>query len=164
MTLPPDAPLPTRSTTAGVDPSLGAVDPTLAGTPSRAVQDRSIGEVMGDISRDLSTLMRQEVALAKAEISDSASKAGKATGMFAGAATAAFLTLLFLSVALWLALSTAIGLGWSAIVVALVWAIVAAVLAFTGRSELSRVRGLPKTAETVSKIPNALKGNEEENR
>ena len=119
---------------------------------------------MGDISRDLSTLMRQEVALAKAEISDSASKAGKATGMFAGAATAAFLTLLFLSVALWLALSTAIGLGWSAIVVALVWAIVAAVLAFTGRSELSRVRGLPKTAETVSKIPNALKGNEEENR
>ena len=32
------------------------------------------------------------------------------------------------------------------------------------RAELARVRGLPKTAETVSKIPNALKGNEEDNR
>jgi hypothetical protein len=164
MTVSPDAPLPSRSATAGPDPTLAAVDPTLTGTPSRAVQDRSIGEVMGDISRDLSTLMRQEVALAKAEISDSASKAGKATGLLAGAATAAFLTLLFLSVALWWALGTAIGLGWSALVVALLWAVVGAILAVTGRSELSRVRGLPKTAETMSKIPNALKGNEEENR
>ncbi len=158
MTTSGEAPLPTRST------PVPATDPALAGSPARAVPDRSIGEVMGDISRDLSTLMRQEVALARAELSDSASKAGKAAGMLAGAAVAGFLMLLFLSLALWWALGTAIGYGWSALVVGLLWAAVAAALAVTGRTEMSRVRGLPKTAETVSKIPNALKGNEEENR
>ncbi len=157
MTNPDEATLPTRA-------SASPYDPAVPGSPTREVPDRSIGEVMGDISRDLSTLLRQEVALARAELSDSATKAGKAAGMLAGAATGAFLTLLFLSLALAWALGTAIGFGWAALVVGLLWAVVAAALAVTGRSELGRVRGLPKTAETVSKIPNALKGNEEENR
>ena len=42
---------------------------------------RSLGQVLGDVSSDLSTLVRQELALAKAEVSDSASKAGKGIGM-----------------------------------------------------------------------------------
>lgn len=156
MTTSDEASLPT--------PRSAGYDPAAPGSPARAMPERSLGELMGDISRDLSTLMRQEVALARAELSDSAGKAGKGAGMLAGAATAAFLTLLFLSLALWYALGTTIGFGWSAVVVGLLWAVIAAALAATGRSELGRVRGMPKTAETVSKIPNALKGNEEENR
>ena len=69
--------------------------------------------------------------------------------------------LVFLSVALWWGLP--IGKAWSAVVVAVVWGVVAAVLALRGRAELRRVRGAPRTAETVRKIPNALKGDEEAN-
>lgn len=142
-------------------PTTPAASPPV---PRRVEEDRSLGEIMGDISQDLSTLMRQEVELAKAELSETASRVGKGAGMFAGAGVAGWFTLFFLSVALWWALGTLVGLGWSAVIVAVIWAIVAVILAMTGRTELARVRGLPKTAETVSKIPNALKGNEEDNR
>lgn len=53
-----------------------------------------------------------------------------------------------------------IGHGWSGLIVALIWGIIAAVLAVIGRSQLARIRGVPQTTETVAKIPDALKGNE----
>ena len=53
------------------------------------------------MSRDVSTLMRQEVELAKAELTQSAKRAGKGAGMYGGAGVAGWFTLLFLSVALW---------------------------------------------------------------
>ncbi len=121
----------------------------------------SIGAVVSDITQDLSTLMRQEVALAKAEAKQSASRAGKGAGMLTGAALAGWFTLLFLSVALWWALGEAMGRGWAAVVVALLWAVVAAVLAVLGRSQLQKVEGLPQTVETAKKVPDALKGNED---
>lgn len=122
----------------------------------------SIGALVGDITRDLSTLMRQEVALAKAEAKQSATEVGKGAGMLGGAALAGWFTLLFLSVALWWALGqTDIGLGWSAVIVALLWAVVAAVLAVVGRSQLQKVRGMPYTVDTAKKVPDALKGNED---
>ena len=123
----------------------------------------SLGERLGDVTRDLSTLMRQEVALAKAEASQSASRAGKGIGMLAGAALAGYFVLLFLSLALWVVLGDAIGFGWSSLIVAVIWAIIAAVLASVGKKELDRVRGVPATTETLGKIPNALKGQEEKN-
>jgi hypothetical protein len=125
---------------------------------------RSIGQILGDVSRDVSTLMRQEVALAKAELRQSGVQAGKGVGMYVGAAVAGMLFLVFLSVCVWWALGGLIGRGWSALIVAVVWAIVAAILALTGKKEFDRIRGLPQTAETMSKVPNALKGQEEENR
>lgn len=123
----------------------------------------TLGERLGDVTRDLSTLMRQEVALAKAEASQSASRAGKGIGMLAGAALAGYFVLLFLSLALWVVLGDAIGFGWSSLIVAVIWAIIAAVLASVGKKELDRVRGVPATTETLGKIPNALKGQEEKN-
>lgn len=125
---------------------------------------RSVGEILGNVTRDLSTLMRQEVALAKAEASESASRAGKGIGLLVGAALGGFFLLLFLSTALWWALGTQIGNGWSALIVAAIWGIIAAVLFSVGKKELQKVRGLPDTADTVGKIPNALKGKEENNR
>ena len=125
---------------------------------------RSLGQVLGDVSADLSTLVRQELTLAKAEASQSASRAGKGVGMFAGAAVAGLLLLIFLSASIMWGLGQFIGNQWSALIVAVIWAIVAGVLALAGKKELARVKGLPQTADTVGKIPNALKGQEERNR
>ncbi|MCT9872045.1 phage holin family protein [Paenarthrobacter aurescens] len=123
-----------------------------------------LGELLGDLTRDVSTLMRQEVELAKAELKESATKAGKGAGMLGGAAYAGHITVLFLSIALWWALGQLVGLGWSALIVAVIWGIVAAVLAAKGRKELNAIKGMPQTAETVKKIPPALKPNTEETR
>ena len=120
----------------------------------------SVGALIGDITEDMSTLLRQEVALAKLEVQDSAKKAGKGTGMLAGAGVAGHFVLLFLSIALWWGLGAVIGGTWSAIVVAVVWAIVAAILAAMGRKELKNVHGVPQTVETAKRVPDALKGNE----
>ncbi len=118
----------------------------------------SVGQLLGEISSDISTLMRQEVELAKTELQQSVSKASKGAGMLGGAAVAGHMVLLFLSIALWWGLGEEIGRGWSGLVVALIWAVIAAVLAVRGRSQLKEVTGLPKTAETAKEIPEALKG------
>ena len=150
---------------AGYAPRPDNASPPLTDPPRRQ-QDpsqQSLGELFGEISKDVSTLMRQEVELAKAEITQSAKKAGTGAGMFSGAAVAGHMVLLFVSIALWWGLGGVIGRGWSALVVAALWAVAAAVLARRGRDEMRKISGLPRTAETVKKIPNALHGHEEKN-
>jgi len=122
-------------------------------------ESTSLGDLLGEVTRDMSTLMRQEVELAKVELKQSATRAGKGTGMLAGAGVAGHFVLLFLSLALWWALGTVMGLGWSAVVVAVIWAVVAAVLAAMGRKELNAIKGMPRTAETLQEIPPTLKPN-----
>jgi hypothetical protein len=117
----------------------------------------SLGDLLGDVTKDISTLMRQEVELAKAELKQSASRAGKGGGMLAGAGVAGHFVLLFLSLALWWALGTIMGLGWSAVVVAVLWGIIAAILAAVGRKQLNAIKGMPQTAETLQEIPPTLK-------
>ena len=134
-------------------------DTAPGGAPPRA----SVGDLLGEVTRDLSTLLRQEVELAKAEVRQSAQQAAKGGSMFAGAGVAGHMVLLFLSVALWWALGNAMGRSWSALVVAAVWAVIGAVLFVRGRAEARRVKGLPRTAESIKKIPNALQGHEEKN-
>ncbi|MGS0684566.1 phage holin family protein [Nakamurella sp. GG22] len=135
--------------------------PAGTGPPAEQVAgDRSLGELISQVTGDLSTLMRQELALAKAEAQQSASRLGKGAGMLGGAAIAGYFVLLFLSIALWWAIGAATGRGWSAVIVAVLWGVIAAVLAITGRNSLKSVRGIPATADTVKKIPDALTGNE----
>lgn len=131
---------------------------------STGSSERSLGEIVSGITADLSTLMQQEVALAKAEATQSAKRAGKGVGMFAGAGFAGYFVVLFLSIALWWALGVHIGHGWAALIVAVLWGIVAAVLAARGKKEMAEVRGMDRTTETLGKIPNAVKGHEEQNR
>ncbi len=73
------------------------------------------------------------------------------------------MALVFLSVALWWALGDQIGHGISAAIVAVLWGIIAAVLAARAKKEFQRIQGAPQTADTVKKIPNALQGHEERN-
>jgi hypothetical protein len=122
----------------------------------------SVGALVADITADLSTLMRQEVELAKAEIRASATHAAKGAGMMGAAGFAAYFAVLFLTIALWWAIGTGIhSRGWAAVIVAVLWAIVAAVLAAVGRRNLKQVQGVPRTVETAKKVPDALKGNED---
>jgi len=122
-------------------------------------ESTSLGDLLGEVTRDMSTLMRQEVELAKVELKQSATRAGKGAGMLAGAGVAGHFVLLFLSLALWWALGNVMGLGWSGVVVAVIWAVVAAVLAAMGRKELNAIKGMPRTAETLQEIPPTLKPN-----
>jgi Putative Actinobacterial Holin-X, holin superfamily III len=131
-------------------------------TPSeRQAETTSLGDLLAEVSRDISTLMRQEVELAKAEIRQSAVRAGRGAGMYGGAAIAGWLAVLFLSIALWWGLGYLVGNAWSAVIVAVLWAIVAVVLALVGKKEFDEVRGMPDTVESVKKIPDTLKRNEE---
>jgi Na+/melibiose symporter-like transporter len=133
-----------------------------APTPSEEKAARtSLGDLFGEVTRDVSTLMRQEIELAKAEITQSAKKTGKGAGLLGGAGYAALMAVLFLSIALWWGLGHLIDNGWSAVVVAVLWGIIALVFYLIGRKELKEVRGAPQTVDSLKRVPEALKRNEE---
>ena len=75
------------------------------------MENRSVGSLLGEVAKDLSTLVRQEIDLAKAETKQEAKKGGKAAGMLGGAGIAAHLLLVFVSVAVMWALAEVIYLG-----------------------------------------------------
>jgi hypothetical protein len=133
-----------------------------APTPSEDKASRtSLGDLLGEVTRDLSTLMRQEIELAKAELSQSAKQAGKGAGLLGGAGYAALMAVLFLSIALWWGLGHLIDNGWSAVVVAVVWGAIAVVFYLVGKKEIRSVRGAPRTVDSIKRVPDALKRNEE---
>jgi hypothetical protein len=135
---------------------------TDAPTPSEEKAARtSLGDLLGEVTRDLSTLMRQEIELAKAELTQSAKQAGKGAGLLSGAGYAALMAIFFLSVALWWGLGHLIDNGWSAVVVAVLWGIIALVLYLMGKGELKKVKGAPRTVDSIKQVPDALKRNEE---
>jgi hypothetical protein len=129
---------------------------TTEGRPD--VENRSVGQLVGELTSDLSTLMRQELDLAKAEVKAEVSKAGKGAGMLGGAGFGGYMVALFLSLALWGALWGPIGAGWSGLIVAAIWAVIAAVLYSMGRKQLRQVNPKPeRTVDTLQKVPDALK-------
>jgi hypothetical protein len=129
------------------------------GVTSYDVGDVSVGDLIGNVARDLSTLMRQELALAQAEIKQEVSKTTKAAGALGGAGLAAYFVVLFLSLALWAGLSNVMDAGWAGLIVAVIWAVIAAVLYVSGRSKLREVNPKPeRTVDTLSHVPDALKG------
>ena len=76
------------------------------------VGDVSVGDLIANVTQDLSTLMRQELALAQAELKQEVSKTAKAAGALGGAGLAVHFVLLFLSLALWAGLSNVMDAGW----------------------------------------------------
>jgi hypothetical protein len=136
---------------------MTAATPGATRTVAPDVSQRSFGELLGEVSQDLSRLMRQELELAKAELREEAGTAGRAGAMYAGAGVAGHMVLLFLSIALWWGLSNVMDGGWSALIVAVLWAVAAAVLYSTARARSRELRGLPRTTATVKEIPEAIK-------
>jgi hypothetical protein len=120
-------------------------DPT-----ARTRENASLGDLVGRLTGDLSHLMRTEIALAKAEAKEEAARAGRGAGMLTGAAVGALLVAAFASLALMFGLGHWMAPGWAALIVAVLWAVVAAVLATSGRSALKAVNpALPETVDTL---------------
>jgi uncharacterized membrane protein YqjE len=117
----------------------------------------SIGALLSELSRDVSRLVRQEVDLAKAELRQEVKKTGKAGAMFGGSALAGYMTLLFLSIALWWALANVMDQGWAALIVAGAWAVIGTLLFAVARVQMRKISGLRQTTETVREVPGALK-------
>ena len=127
---------------------MTAYDPdrSSAATPD----DRSVGQIVGDIATDLGDLVRDELALAKTELKSEATRAGKGAGMLGGAGVAGLLTLIFVSLALAYLLDNWMPAELAALIVALLWAVAAAVLAAQGRKKLKETNPtLPTTQRTL---------------
>ena len=124
--------------------------PVAQGNSSSTSSTRSLGEIVGDITQDLSTLIRQEMDLAKSEMKREVTKLGKGAGMFGGAGATGYLTLIFLSLALVHLLDNWMPVELAALVVALLWGIVTAALALKGRQEIKNANPeLPVTQQTL---------------
>jgi uncharacterized membrane protein YqjE len=113
-------------------------------------RERPIGELVKDLSSQTSTLVRKEIELARAELTQKGKVAGKGAGMLAGAAVFGLLALGALTAMLIALLATAMDTWLAALIVTVLWLIVAAVLASVGRSALKRATPpAPQTVETV---------------
>jgi hypothetical protein len=102
--------------------------------------DESIGDLVVQASHQLSDLVRTEVALAKAEITQEVRRVGKGAGLFGGAGAMAWLALVFASLALMFGLGEVMDLWGAALVVTAVYAVVAALFVMAGRSTLGSRR------------------------
>jgi hypothetical protein len=135
------------------------------GTPTTAegrpdVEGTSVGQLIGEVTKDLSVLMRQELELAKVEVKAEAKKAGQGAGMFGAAGFAGYMVLMFLSIALWWALAHLVGHSWSALIVAVIWGVIGAVAYLMGKKKFQQVNPKPeRTVETLQQVPSALKPN-----
>ncbi len=111
--------------------------------------EASLGELISEMTSDMSTLFRKEIELAKTEARDELKQAGKAAGMFGGAGLAGWMTALLLSLALAWLLDQAMNTALAFAIVGVLWAVAALILLRAGRKTLTRVRGLPTTRDTI---------------
>ena len=113
--------------------------------------ERSLGQLFGDLSRQLSTLIRQEIALARTEMTSRIGSAGRGAAMIGAGAALAYAALLGLLVAVGLLLVDAGITPWlAALIVAVITAAIGGALVGYGRSEIARTDLAPKrTIETL---------------
>lgn len=124
------------------------------------MSERTIGQLVVDATRDISELVRHEVALAKAELRDDAKQAGMGAGLFGGAGFFATMAFVLLPVAAAYGLHE--GAGWprwlSFLVVAAVLLLLAAVMALVGRGRVQKVKPPERTIATTKRSIAAAKG------
>jgi hypothetical protein len=114
------------------------------------LRDQSIGDLLKQLSQDTSTLVRQEMALARAELTEQGKRAGTGAGMLGGAGVAGLLTLGALTATFIGVLDTAMPFWLAALIATLVWGAVAGVLALQGRNKIKEATPpAPQTVETV---------------
>ncbi len=113
-------------------------------------RERGLGELVKDLAGQTSTLVRQEIKLAQAEVTEKGKVAGRGAGMLAGAGVAALLMLGTLTAVLVVALDSPLPLWLAALIVTVMWGVAAAVLAQSGRKALrAATPPAPQTVETV---------------
>ncbi len=135
------------SESAGASSAPGVASSESPTQPKRA--DESLGQLLSEVTTELSDLFRKEIELAKVEAKEEASKLGQAAGAFGAGAVAALLLLVFASAALMWLLDEWMHLALAAFVVALLWAIVAVIAVAVGRTRLKQVQPMPETARSL---------------
>ncbi len=127
-------------------------------TTPNTTPERTLGQLVADATQDVSTIVRSEIDLAKAEITADAKQAGKGAGMFAGAGVMGFLGVVLLLFAVVYGLVAAGLPVWlSFLIVAVVLFVVAGILALVGKKAVKKVQGKPEraivtTQETIAAI------------
>lgn len=124
---------------------------TRPGPPGRTdLREESVGDLLKQLSQDTSTLVRQEMALARAELTEQGKRAGAGAGMLGGAGVAGLLTLGALTATVIGVLDTGMAFWLAALIVTVVWAAIAGVLALQGRNRIKEATPpAPQTVETV---------------
>ena len=121
-----------------------------AAAPATDPRERGIGELVKDLASQTSTLVRQEIQLAQAEVTQKGKVAGKGAGLLAGAAVFGLLALGALTAGLIALLDKAMATWVAALIVMALWAIVAFALAKAGQKALQQATPpAPQTVETV---------------
>ena len=120
-------------------------------TPPDELRERSLGDLVKQLGNQTSTLVRQELDLAKAELSEKGRVAGKGAGLLGGAAVVGLMAAGALTACLILALSEAIDAWLAALIVTVVMAALAAVLALQGRNRI-RAATPPVPEQTVETV------------
>ncbi len=125
------------------------------GVPPSQDADKGLGEIVADVSEKASLLVRQEIELAKAEIGEKGRKAGAGVGLLAGAALAGLLMLGALTAFFVLALDEGMPAWLAALLVTVLWGVVAGALADVGRERLRELGG-PVPEKTVESVKEDL--------
>ena len=121
--------------------------------------DPTIGALVIDASRDISTLISKEIELAKSELKVSFKHGGTGIGLFAGAGFLALLAIIMLSVAFAYFLHmTGLDLAWCFLIVFVAYVLIAAVLAYIGMRQVKQVKGPERAISQGKEIPAALRG------
>ena len=117
---------------------------------------RSTGELVKDLSNQVSLLARQEIELAKVEMAEKGRRAGLGLGLVAAAGVSALLALGTLTACVVLALDGAMPAWLAALIVALAWSVVAPVLASVGKQKMEQA-GTPVPEQTVESVKEDIK-------
>lgn len=136
-------------------------EPVTPASPASPADDPTIGKLVTDASRDISTLISKEIALAKSELKVSFRNGGIGVGLFATAAFLAVLAIIMLSVAIAYLIhwnGDGLALQWAFLIVFGFYLLLAALLVFIGVKKVKKVRGPERAIEQGREIPKALKG------
>lgn len=131
-----------------VDPILGT--PRAEPAPPQTEDERSLGEIFSDVTTDLTTLVKQELELARTELKQEAAKAGKGAGLLGGAGVSGLLLLISLTLTIGFLLDNWMPVELAFLITTVLWAVIAAVLAAQGRTALKKSNPqLPETQQTL---------------
>lgn len=122
--------------------------------------ERTLGKLVADATQDISTIVRSEIALAKAEVTAEAKIAGKGAGMLAGAAFVGLLGLIFLFHTLANVLAVWLPLWAGYLITTVVLFVLTAILGLVGKNSMSKVKPKPERTiknaqETIEAIKSA---------
>jgi hypothetical protein len=148
--------LPVGSGHEGGTMSHAAVPPTRTDVPSK--DDPTLGRLVADATRDISSLVQGEIALAKSELKVSVKAGGLGIGLFAGAAFLGLLAIIMLSVAFaYFIHMTGLDLAWCFLIVFAVYLLVAALLGFIGLRKVKQVRAPERAIHQAQETKSILK-------